>query len=177
VFHVKSSPKFLTPISRRESDVSMTTFSRGTLDPWYVTGFVEGEGAFTYSRSGSSSIALYFAVKLTGADRQLLEELQDFFGGIGRIYRVVARAAPIVGSGFTKEASYYRVTRKSDLERVIEHFDLYPLRGTKARSYAIWRELVLVRRESGKATRDQVEELCARLSAAAVRNQPFRTNG
>jgi hypothetical protein len=54
------------------------------------------------------------------------------------------------------------------LEDRVEHFDLYPLRGTKARSYAIWL--------GGKMARDQLDELCAQLSGAAVRNQPFRTN-
>src|SRR3954454_4331406 len=52
-------------------NVYMETFSRGTspapLDPWYVTGFVEGEGAFTYSRSGKQ-LALYFGLKLSRDD-------------------------------------------------------------------------------------------------------------
>src|SRR3954464_5225386 len=111
------------------------TFSRGTsLDPWYVTGFVEGEGAFTFSRNGRQ-MALYFAIKLTGADRAILEEIRAHFRDVGAIYRVGARPAPTRSSGHTKEAAYFRVSRRDDLERIVEHFDRYPLRGIKAASY------------------------------------------
>jgi len=145
------------------------TFSRGTqrLDPWYVTGFVEGEGAFTFSRSGKQ-MAMYFAIKLTGADKAILEDIRTFFG-VGAIYRVVARAAPTPASGHTKEAAYFRVSRRDDLERVLEHFDSYPLRGIKARSYDIWRQMVVLKREFRKPQREQLEQLAAELSAASPR--------
>jgi hypothetical protein len=119
-------------------------------------------------------MGLYFAVKLTEADRALLEELQEFFGGIGRIYTVVPRAAPTSRSGFTKTASYYRVTRRSDLIRIVEHFDRYPLKSLKREAYAIWREMVLVKQEFRKPNRDVLEILARRLSASSPRNQPWR---
>jgi hypothetical protein len=143
------------------------------LDPWYLTGFVEGEGAFTFSRNGKQ-LALYFAIKLTAQDSLLLEDIQSFFGGIGRIYSVVARAAPTPGSGHTKAARLYRVCRRDELPRIIEHFDRYPLRGTKAGSYAIWREMVVLKLESfRRPDREQMESLAARLSAASIRNRTF----
>ena len=146
------------------------TFSRGTvLNPWYVTGFVDGEGAFTFSRSGRQ-LALYFAIKLTGAERELLERIREFFGGIGSIYDVGAREAPTPRSGYTKAAVYYRVCRREDLERVVEHFDRYPLRGTKRASYAIWRQMVLLKRSFRKPPREELEQLAAQLSAASPRN-------
>jgi LAGLIDADG endonuclease len=146
------------------------TFSRGTsLDPWYVTGFVEGEGAFTFSRSGRQ-MALYFAIKLTGADGPILEAIQGFFGGIGAIYRVAPRAAPTASSGYTKTAAYYRVCRRGDLDRIVEHFDMYPLRGVKASAYAIWREMVILKRAFRKPVREELDALAARLSAASPRN-------
>lgn len=149
------------------------TFSRGTqpLDPWYVTGFVEGEGAFTFSRSGKQ-MAMYFAIKLTGADKAILEDIRAFFG-VGAIYRVVARAAPTPSSGYTKEAAYFRVSRRDDLERVLEHFDRYPLRGVKARSYDIWRQMVVLKREFRKPQREELDQLAAELSAASPRNGKF----
>jgi hypothetical protein len=147
------------------------TFSRGTqqLDPWYVTGFVEGEGAFTFSRNGRQ-MALYFAIKLTGADRAILDTIREFFGGIGNIYDVVPRAAPTPSSGYTKAAAYYRVCRREDLDRVVEHFDRYPLRGTKAASYAIWRQMVVLKRDFRKPPREELAQLSAQLSAASPRN-------
>ena len=150
------------------------TFSRETssLDPWYVTGFVEGEGAFTFSRSGRQ-MALYFAVKLTAADRGILEALQDYFGGIGAIYQVAPRAAPTPSSGHTKAAAYFRVCRRRDLERVLDHFDAHPLRGVKAASYAIWREMVILKRAFRSPPRAELDLLAARLSAASPRNGPW----
>jgi hypothetical protein len=148
------------------------TFSRGTihsLDPWYVTGFVEGEGAFTFSRSGRQ-MALYFAIKLTAADHAILEAIRDYFGGVGAIYGVKARAAPTPASGYTKAAAYYRVCRRQDLERVIDHFDRHPLRGAKAASYAIWRQMVILKRDFRKPPREELEQLSAQLSAASPRN-------
>lgn len=150
----------------------METFSRGTFEPWYVTGFVDGEGSFTYSRSGRQ-IALYFAVKLTEADRALLEHLQRFFGGIGNIYKVVARA-PKTASGYTKTASYFRVTRLEDLKRIVEHFDRFPLQTAKRVSYEIWREMVVLKQAFRKPDRERLNTLAAQLSAASTRNQPRR---
>jgi len=152
---------------------SAETFSRGThspaLDPWYVTGFVEGEGAFTFSRSGRQ-LALYFAIKLTGVDRALLESIQSYFGGAGAIYDVGPRAAPTPSSGYTKAAVYYRICRRDELDRVVDHFDRHPLRGAKAASYAIWRQMVILKRDFRKPPREELEQLSAQLSAASPRN-------
>lgn len=138
------------------------------LDPWYVTGLAEGEGTFTFSRSGNH-LALYFAVKLIRADDALLLSLRDFFGGAGSIYRVRPRR-PTPGAGFTKAATYYRVCRRDDLRRIVEHFDTYPLHGAKATSYRIWRLMVLLKREFPRTCRDRVEGFAKRLSAASPRH-------
>jgi hypothetical protein len=138
------------------------------LDPWYVTGLVDGEGCFTYSRS-SKHLALYFSVKLTRADDLLLQALQDYFEGAGTIYRVRPRAATS-GAGNTKAASYYRVCRKEELRRIVEHFDTYPLRGAKAESFQIWRLMVLLKLEFPKTSRDHLDSFAAKLSAASPRH-------
>ena len=134
-----------------------------------MTGFVEGEGAFTFSRSGRQ-LALYFAIKLTGADRGILEAMQQYFSGAGAIYDVVPRAAPTPSSGYTKAAVYYRICRRDELDRVVEHFDRHPLRGTKAASYVIWRQMVILKRQFRKPPREELEQLSAQLSAASPRN-------
>jgi len=139
------------------------------LNPWYVTGLVEGEGCFTYSRGPRSRMALYFAVKLVRADDELLRCLQAFFGGIGTLYRVRPRA-PTPRAGYTKAASYYRVCRRDQLQRIVEHFDAYPLRGTKAASYAIWRLMVLLKVEFPKTSHDHLDLFAKRLSAASPRH-------
>ena len=149
----------------------METFSTtALLDPWYVTGFVDGEGSFTYSRVGRNVVP-FFSIKLTAEHVGILESIQEFFGGIGRIYHVLPRAAPTPRSGFTKAARFYRVGRSSELRRVVEHFDQFPLHGTKATSYAIWREMVILKRDFRKAPMELLAGLADQLSAASPRNK------
>ncbi len=126
----------------------METFSRETLDPNYVTGFVDGAGMFTYSRSGKQ-LSLYFAIKLTALDEPALQQIQDFFGGIGTIYSVKA---------VTKTARYLRVSRREELMRVVEHFDSYPLRTIKQKSFEIWRAMVLAKQQFRNPDRDLLNE-------------------
>lgn len=125
----------------------METFSRGTLAPTYVTGFVDAAGSFTYSRS-SKQLALYFALKVPAADRPLLEEVQAFFGGIGRIYA----------------EAYFRVTRREELMAVVEHFDAYPLQSSKRAIFDLWREMVIAKQEFRRPDRERLSQLADEIS-------------
>lgn len=139
------------------------------LDPWYVTGFADGQGSFTYSRSGRQ-LALYFAVKLSASDTPLLEQLQAFFG-VGRIYSV----KPTARYGIAKTATLYRVTRHDELPRVTDHFDRYPLQGEKRHGYVIWREMVQLKKLfRNAANRDLMDDLADKLSSVNPRNQSWR---
>lgn len=146
----------------------METFSRETLleelDPWYVTGFVEGEGSFTYSRNGRQ-LALYFGIKLGEADEPILEAIRAFFGGIGSIYHLQPRSEGAKGS------AYYRVCRHEQLPLIVAHFDAYPLRGSKLSAYRIWREMVVLKQRFRKPSRDELQELAAQLSASYARDR------
>jgi len=143
------------------------TFSRGTLDPHYVTGFTDGEGTFTYSRSGQQ-LALYFAIKLTALDEPILQEIQTYFGGAGRIYDVKARAPS------TKSAKYFRISHRDELPVVLDHFDRYPLRTNKREGYEVWRLMVLLKRKFRNPDREMLDQLAMQLSALSPRNQPWR---
>ena len=132
----------------------MDTVSRETgLDPWFVTGLAEGAAQFTFSRSGEQ-VSLYFALKMDGEDRALLHGLQDFFGGAGRIYETQPGKL------------YFRITRGAELSRVVDHFDLYPLQGSRRATYGAWRELLQhkleAKRRPDPAT---VRTLAARISS------------
>lgn len=99
------------------------------LEPWYVTGFCDGEAAFTYSRSGGS-FGLYFSIKQRDDNRQIVEDIRAYFNYVGYIYHAKG-AQPTKNSGFTKPSAYYRVTKVGELRRIIEHFDRYPLQSKK----------------------------------------------
>jgi hypothetical protein len=121
------------------------------VDPHWVTGFSDAQASFTYSRSGKQ-LALYFAIKLPPNDRELLEDLQDFFGGVGRIYEVGSRSL------------YFRVSRRVDLARVVEHFDEYPLRSSKRTAYELWRQMVIAKQRFRRPERERLDDLAERLS-------------
>ena len=138
----------------------METVPRGTsLDPWYVTGFVDAAGSFTFSRSGRS-VVLYFALKLTAQDQSVLEALRSYFGEIGTVY-------PLHGGA----SAYLRVCRLEQLERVVAHFEAYPLRGAKQAAFMIWSEMVRLKRSGfRKLPSERMGLLAARLSASSQRN-------
>lgn len=142
----------------------METFSRETLHPWYVTGFTDGEGSFTFSRS-SKQIALYFSIKLSATDRAILEAIQSFFGGIGRIYNIGSSSVT------TKKAAFLRVTRIAELAHVVSHFDTYPLQTEKKRVFEVWRNMYELKRDFRNANREMLEDLAIELSSRAPRNQ------
>ena len=129
------------------------------LDPWYVTGFAEGQGSFTYSRNGKQ-LSLYFSIKLGETDEPLLAAIQGFFGGIGSIYYVQPRAS-----------AYYRVCRREQLPVIVEHFDTYPLRGGKVAAYQIWREMVILKQRFRQPDRAELQDLAAQLSASSARSR------
>jgi hypothetical protein len=99
------------------------------LDPWFVTGLVEGEGCFCVSfavrpkmRVGLQALPS-FSVSLNEKDRDLLGALQAYFGcgwlresRTDRTFKFEVRSVPEL------------------TEYILPHFDAYPLVGAKRRS-------------------------------------------
>jgi LAGLIDADG DNA endonuclease family protein len=100
------------------------------LDPWFVTGLAEGEGCFCVSFAIRPRLKVglearpSFSLSLNERDRDLLGDLQTFFG-----------------CGWIRESRSdrtvkYEVRSAADLvDRIIPHFDAYPLHGAKRRSF------------------------------------------
>lgn len=140
------------------------------LDPWYITGFADGDGSFTFSRNGRG-ISLYFSIKCYYGERPLLQQIQAFFGA-GSLYEVKKRTPKRQGDGYTKTACYYRVSMRAELDRIVEHFDQYPPQGTRAASYQIWRQMWEIKRK-GPNSYEELDALAQKLSALSPRNQPW----
>lgn len=150
-----------------ENPVSTETHrSKKPLDPWYITGFCDGECAFTYSlQSHNLGVSLYFSLKLHENDLPLLEEIQRYFSSVGHIYRVTD-PRPTAGPKV-----YYRVTHLEELQVIIRHFDRYPPRGWKAKGYALWRRMVTLKYERyGHPPHEEIIELAHELSRLNRRN-------
>jgi hypothetical protein len=128
------------------------------LDPWYVTGLIEGEGSFTYNRSGKSWVMI-FAVKLNIKNQGLLQELLDFFM-VGKIYNL------------GEKGGIYRVSKQEDLAQIIEHFERFPLKGAKLASYQLWKQMIELKAQSFRKTpSEELEELSKQLSASSIRTR------
>ena len=144
------------------------------LDPWYVTGFADGEAAFTYSRAGGS-FGIYFSIKQREDNRQIVEEIHNFFGGVGQIYRgKESNGAP--KSGFSKPYAYYRVTKSSELQKIVDHFDKYPLQSKKKHeAYQLWREMVVHKRDNYRNINyDHLSGLAGKLSILNSQSRVFK---
>ncbi|HAJ57668.1 MAG TPA: hypothetical protein DCL35_07900 [Candidatus Omnitrophica bacterium] len=113
------------------------------LDPWFITGFSDGEAAFTFSRSGKG-FSLYFSITQREDNKDIIDKIYTYFGGVGKIYSRKERL-PSKYSGHTKPNTYFRVCKQKELLRVIEHFDKFPLQSKKREVYNIWREMAIAK--------------------------------
>ena len=85
------------------------------LDPWFVTGFVDGEGSFSMSIFKSKTAAIgwtiepCFIITLHKKDIELLNKIQLFFG-VGTV------------STLGEKIARYRVRSRDGLQVIISHF-------------------------------------------------------
>lgn len=106
------------------------------LNPWYVTGVVEGEGCFSVSFSMKRRFKVgietrpSFSISLNKKDVGLLEEIRKFFACGGIRY------------SHTDRTYKFEVRSVRDLcERIIPHFEKYPLHGSKKNDYERFKEI------------------------------------
>ena len=92
----------------------------GNMNPFFITGFTDGEGSFTLSIRSSDKytskwkIQYAFQIGLHKKDIAILEKIQQTLG-VGKIY---TRG---------EEGVQYRVESLKGLSVVIDHFNKYPL--------------------------------------------------
>ncbi len=146
------------------------------LNPWYVTGFCDGEAAFTYSRAGGT-LALYFAIKQREDNQQIIEEIREYFHYVGNIYRQ-KESSPTKNSGVSKPAAYYRVTRIGQLKLIVDHFDKYPLQSNKKQeAYQVWRQMVIYKLHNYRdIDYDKLRVLAEKLSNLNSQSRAFKVH-
>lgn len=135
------------------------------LTPWYVTGFCDGEAVFTYSRSGGT-FSIYFSITQKESNRQILENIRGYFNFVGGLYQR------------GKATAYYRVTKINELQRIVEHFDKYPLQSQKKQeAFTIWRQMVMYKTDNYRnidynTLRDLTEKLSKLNSQSRAFSRP-----
>jgi len=98
------------------------------IDPYFITGLTEAEGNFSIRKNLDSraryglTVGLRFKITMLDNELTLLKQVQSYFG-VGKIY--------ISDKGVVD----YLVQDKEGLKVIVNHFNKYPLRGTKYQDF------------------------------------------
>ena len=128
-FILRDNSLFYSRLSKLGNISNFSTFNSSdknnpTLNPWFVTGFVDAEGSFSMSIFKSKTAAIgwtiepCFIITLHKKDIELLNKIQSFFG-VGTV------------SAVGNKVARYRVRSKNSLLVIISHFNKFPLQTSK----------------------------------------------
>ena len=130
------------------------------LDKNYVIGLVDGEGSFNVrvneentNNSRRTKLELKFSLKLRHQDKEILEELQTFFG-CGNVY--------IQRDKRDNHSLCYRYevqNKKAIVEKIVPFFEENsPLLPSRKRDFELFREIVRLSKQ-GKIDYPRIKEL------------------
>lgn len=132
--------------------------SGSSLDPWYITGFVEGEGTFHiafYRDPGMKQgvkVIPEFHVNQSYLRLQTLQAIKRFFdcGYIKENHK-----------GSARDTTYVYVVRDREdlLKKIIPFFERYPLLSLKQRSFRIFAYIVRMVHEGKHREREGIEQI------------------
>ncbi len=113
------------------------------VNGWWITGLVDGEGCFHASIRMDTryptleTLHIGFQIGLVQDDVATLEKVRLYFG-TGTISLARDRRP------YAQDRMIYRMYRRSEFEKVIEHFEKYPLQSKKQKDYECWKEILRV---------------------------------
>lgn len=123
-----------------------------SLNPFLISGFITGEGSFTYFtrvRNNSKNekvrdFTLVMEVSQDNKDGYILISIQKYFQGIGKVYQSLSKVSNH-GVGKVKGITRYRLVVKEEIiDKLVPHFIDYPLGGNKLLQYNIWLKIVKI---------------------------------
>lgn len=124
------------------------------LNPWYVSGFVDGEGSFMLTiikdnkyKSGWR-VVCRFIINLHKKDLSLLNNIKEFFG-VGNVFLMA------------KDSAQYRVESLKGLDIIINHFDKYPIITKKQADYKLFKLAHNLIKNKSHLTKEGLLELVA----------------
>ena len=109
--------------------------TKSDLNPWFVTGLVEADGCFMLGFFKSDKykmdyqIQAIFKITLHNKDYDLLCQVKDYFG-LGSVTK------------HGETTLQYTVKSIKDLDRIISHFDTYPLLSQKWADYKLFKDAI-----------------------------------
>lgn len=130
------------------------------LNPYWVTGFTDAEGCFSVNMHITAKKNRYispsFKIAQDIKDVQILYAIKQFFNqGTVRIHNTEAKFE-IIG----------------DFQKVISHFDCFPLVSKKKADYLLWKEIVM-QKQSGNHLTLEGYKRCLSLKASLNKGLSF----
>ena len=134
------SPFGLNNMQKRlySSGSKLSKYTPSSIEPWFVTGFTDAEGCFTFTLSKTPKnkigwdLGLCFTINLHDRDQNLLYLIKKYFGNVGTI-------------GKSRGCCVLKVrSLNSIVTKIIPHFDKYPLATDKRADYLLWKEVVMM---------------------------------
>lgn len=122
-------------VGKNNNDGGANSVAFNKLNPWFVTGFTDGEGCFLINLRANSklkigySVELVFKIALHSKDKALIENLRNYFG----VGTVTARSGDCI---------QFWVGSLADLLVIVHHFDNYPLITQKWSDYQLFKQVV-----------------------------------
>ncbi|XWW92072.1 LAGLIDADG endonuclease (mitochondrion) [Cordyceps javanica] len=133
--------------------------TKDTLDPYFVTGLTEAEGSFTISFVKNDRYKMgyqiqgIFKITMHQKDKDLLYQVKDFFDAEGSVTK----------HGDT--TLQYTVKSFKSLDKIIAHFDKYPLISQKYADYLLFKDAVsLIKIKEHLNRKGFIKVLCIRAS-------------
>lgn len=125
-----------------------------SINPWFITGFVDAEGSFSIKLSKNSSYRtgwkseFVFSIGLHEKDLFLLKAIQSYFGGIGSVI-----------THKTGASVQFRVSSKEQLALIFNHFNSYPLISQKFADFKLFEAAFDIYMKNGHLTIEGLQEI------------------
>lgn len=141
--YLNGRPKFLLYKQYTHSFITSATnqfiskrllSTRPTLHPWWLTGFIDGEGCFTINLVKNSALTtgwrvkLCFSLGLHKKDKELLELIKINLGG-GKIYKQSSL-----------QSFQLQVESIKEIAKIIQHLSKFTLITKKRADYELWKK-------------------------------------
>lgn len=114
--------------------------TKGKINPWYISGFTEGEGCFAIiitkhkTKKTRRDVTLAFEIELRGDDRQILEMIKNRLK-CGNIFDLKYERY-----GRKPHVKYVVRNQRDILYKIIPFFNTFPLKGKKYKDFLLFCE-------------------------------------
>lgn len=144
-YPIKYHLKQLNVIQKYFSTLSLPTNNNISLNPYFITGLVDGEGTFSISIQKNNKyktgwrVLGSFQISFNIKDEPLILKIQEYFKGVGSVF-------------YDKQNNLvkYQIAGIDDLIKiVIPHFDKYPLISQKSADFLLFKEIILIMQNKG----------------------------